>query len=433
MIFDIEMSNLTSSIIILVLLVLINIGLGAFLANTGGKTQLLSSETILKMIFFNVLLGPIFLLVYFLVVRSAFIIQIQFAFLGSFVLTIASTIVLKFLFFKKIEYGKTQEITVLKKNQKLLEVKNLKVFYPIFKGFLRKQVGSVKAVNGVSFEIKTGQTLGLVGESGCGKSTAANALLGLVKVEAGKLIFKDKEFQSKFTRDLRQKIQIVFQDPDASLNPRMTVLDIISEPLRNIVGVFDKKKLRKRVLKLLKLVSLNKEHIDRYPHEFSGGQKQRIIIARALACNPELIILDEPTSALDVSVQAQILNLLKGLQMRYGYGYLFITHNLSVVHHVASKIAVMYLGRIVEVGTNTQIFANPVHPYTKALLESRSNLDPNNQEIKFVLEGEVPSPINPPKGCPFHPRCSSSKKSEQCRSAFPEKKEVEDGHFAWCL
>jgi oligopeptide/dipeptide ABC transporter ATP-binding protein len=199
------------------------------------------------------------------------------------------------------------------------------------------------------------------------------------------------------------------------------------------MGMKKKEDIRKIVLNLLEKVSLNPEHLDRYPHEFSGGQKQRIIIARALASNPELIILDEPTSALDVSVQAQILNLLKRLQKRYGYGYLFITHNLSVINHIANRVAVMYLGRIVETGNVDQIFNNPSHPYTKALLRSRSEIDPYSQEIKFILEGEVPSPINPPSGCHFNPRCSSDNRTKQCEIQNPYKIEIEDGHYIWCI
>ncbi|MHA1487616.1 MAG: ABC transporter ATP-binding protein [Promethearchaeota archaeon] len=315
----------------------------------------------------------------------------------------------------------------------LLEIKDLKVYYPLVGGLLKRQFGEVKAVDGVSLNIKTGETLGLVGESGCGKSTLAKAILGLVPIEDGKINFNeinvDKDDYSKF---LRQKIQIVFQDPDASLNPRLKVVDIISEPLKNLLGITKKSELRKHVLKLLEEVSLKKEHLDRYPHEFSGGQKQRIVVARALACNPELIILDEPTSALDVSVQAQILNLLKNLQRTYQYGFLFITHNLAVVNHIADQIAVMYLGRIVEIGTKKQIFANPVHPYTQALLKSRIKVDPTDRDITFVIDGEVPSPINPPAGCHFNPRCVSDARTQECEFEAPHKIEIEENHFIWC-
>jgi oligopeptide/dipeptide ABC transporter ATP-binding protein len=213
----------------------------------------------------------------------------------------------------------------------------------------------------------------------------------------------------------------------------MKVIDIVTEPLKNLFGITGSKTLRKHALRLLNSVSLKREHLDRYPDEFSGGQKQRIVIARALACNPELIILDEPTSALDVSVQAQILNLLKSLQTTYGYGFLFITHNLAVVNHIADHIAVMYLGRIVEFGTKEQIFARPTHPYTQALLKSRIRIDPDSQDIKFVIDGEVPSPINPPAGCHFNPRCVSDARSKECEFEAPHEIKVEENHSIWCV
>jgi len=258
------------------------------------------------------------------------------------------------------------------------------------------------------------------------------------KVDYGEA-FKKPSTQPPFTvnrfdaSDLRRKIQIVFQDPDASLNPRMKVVDIIAEPLRNVLGIINKDEIRQRVLKLLDQVSLKREHMDRYPHEFSGGQKQRIIIARALASNPELIILDEPTSALDVSVQAQILNLLKKLQKTYNYGFLFITHNLSVVNHIADKIAVMYLGNFVELGDTDQIFSRPTHPYTQALLASRSKIDVKDREISFVIKGEVPSPIAPPPGCTFNPRCVSDARTKECEHEIPHEIKIEEGHSIWCV
>ena len=433
MIYDLTITNLHSSIVVLILLILINSGLGAFLANTGGKTQLLLQKTIRNMALLTIIPSFALLLIYFIIIRDVLITQIQYLVPISISLTIALSIFLKFIFYKQVEFGGNPEQQILKKNQELLKVDNLKVHYPIFKGIIKRPAGVVKAVNGINLEIYSGETVGLVGESGCGKSTIANAILGLVKVTEGKMYFNQSEFQENYSKDLRQKIQIVFQDPDASLNPRMKVVDIISEPLKNIIGIFNKKELRKKSLELLTLVSLNKEHLDRYPHEFSGGQKQRITVARALACNPELIILDEPTSALDVSVQAQILNLLKDLQKNFQYGYLFITHNLAVVHHIADRIAVMYLGRIVEFGTKTQIFSNPRHPYTRALLESRTEIDPNNQEINFVLEGEIPSPINLPVGCTFNPRCPSLKKSEKCLKNYPDELEIEKNHYIRCF
>ncbi|MFX0083611.1 MAG: ABC transporter ATP-binding protein, partial [Candidatus Hodarchaeota archaeon] len=318
------------------------------------------------------------------------------------------------------------------KGKFLLQINDLKVYYPLLKGMLKRQVGVVKAVDGISFEIKTGETVGLVGESGCGKTTVAKAILGFVDIENGKIRYGDKDIPRTYPRELRRKVQIVFQDPDASLNPRMKVVNIIAESLKNLMGITDKTEVRKLVLKLMDEVSLKREHMDRYPHEFSGGQKQRIVIARALACNPELIILDEPTSALDVSVQAQILNLLKDLQEDYGYGFLFITHDLSVVNHIADRVAVMYLGKFVELGSTEQIFSNPVHPYTRALLSSRAEFDPDDQEIRFVIHGEVPSPINPPSGCAFNPRCTAETRTKECENLFPHKMEIEEGHYIWC-
>jgi oligopeptide/dipeptide ABC transporter ATP-binding protein len=298
---------------------------------------------------------------------------------------------------------------------------------------LKRKVGDVKAVDGVTFEIKTGETLGLVGESGCGKTTIANTILGLLEKEDGEILYHGESVPNELTSYLRRKIQMVFQDPDASLNPRLKVIDIIAEPLKNLLGITNKMEIRRHVLRLLKEVSLNREHMDRYPHEFSGGQKQRIIIARALACNPELIVLDEPTSALDVSVQAQILNLLINLQEHYGYGFFFITHNLSVVNHIADRIAVMYLGKFVEIGETNQIFLNPTHPYTQALLKSHTGIDPFDQELKYVIDGEVPSPVAPPPGCTFNPRCTSDARTPECEIELPHKMKIEEGHYIWCV
>ncbi len=349
------------------------------------------------------------------------------------VISIVIVIILKKLAYRTIPRYDLEEMKALEKGTPLLDVEDLKVHYPLLKGILRKQIGNVKAVDGVSFSIKAGETVGLVGESGCGKTTVALAILGLVEKNFGELLLKGDQLPRDYSRIIRKDIQMVFQDPDASLNPQLKVVDIIAEPLKNILGITNRIKLRKHVLKLLEEVSLKKEHLDRYPHEFSGGQKQRIIIARALACNPDLIILDEPTSALDVSVQAQILNLLRNLQRTYNYGFLFITHDLSVVHHIADRIAVMYLGKIVEMGNKKQIFSNPTHPYTKALLASRSEVSEEDREITFVLSGEVPSPIAPPPGCSFHPRCYTESYNELCKQEPPHKIEVEEGHYIWCV
>ena len=343
-------------------------------------------------------------------------------------------LILKEISYRRVPYREIRELVNLERGKKLMKVDNLVVHYPLLGGMLKRQIGAVKAVDGVTFDIKTGETLGLVGESGCGKTTVANAILGIVKKTSGEIYFNDEPIiKEDYSSYLRRKIQIVFQDPDASLNPRMKVVDIIAEPLINLLGVTKKDDIRRYVLKLLKQVSLKREHMDRYPHEFSGGQKQRIIIARALASNPELIILDEPTSALDVSVQAQILNLLKDLQKTYGYGFLFITHNLSVANHIAHRVAVMYLGKFVEIGFTDQIFDNPTHPYTQALLKSRSEIDVINREISFVIQGEVPSPIAPPPGCTFNPRCVSDARTSECEFDLPHKIKIKEGHYIWCV
>lgn len=357
---------------------------------------------------------------------------------GLFIITYCliatiTSFTVKYIAFKVIRVEKFSQMSKLERGKNLLHVKDLKVFYPLVGGLFRRQIGVIKAVNGISFEIKTGETLGLVGESGCGKTTAALSILGLVKKTDGDIRFQDKLLPFPYSRFIRQKIQIVYQDPDASLNPRLRIFDIIAEPLKNLLGINKKDELRKKVLELMKEVALKREQMDRYPHEFSGGQKQRIVIARALATNPELIILDEPTSALDVSVQAQILNLLKKLQNNYSYGYLFITHNLAAIYHIANRIAVMYLGQIVEIGNTDQIFSKPSHPYTQALLASRSEVDMKNRDIKFVIQGEVPSPIAPPTGCTFHPRCSSDVRTKECEFDLPHKIKIEDEHYIWCV
>jgi len=327
-----------------------------------------------------------------------------------------------------------EKITSFEENKEvILEVKNLKTYYPIFGGFFKRKIGEVKAVDGVSFNLYKQETLGLVGESGCGKTTIGNTILNLVRATSGEIIYKGKRIENKnFTRDLRRKIQMVFQDPDSSLNPRWKVINLIGEPLKILMGIKKRSEIRRRVLQLLETVSMKREHLDRYPHEFSGGQKQRIVIARALACNPELIILDEPTSALDVSVQAQILNLLKNLQKEFGFSYLFITHDLSVIQHIGNRIQVMYLGKMVEGGTIDEVFYNPTHPYTKALLSARPTFDPTTKLNRVILEGDVPSAINPPSGCAFHPRCYEKGNHVGCDVNNPTRVDLGGEHYMMC-
>ncbi len=292
----------------------------------------------------------------------------------------------------------------------ILKVENLKKYFPIKMGIIRRTVGNVYAVDDISFSIKKGETLGLVGESGCGKSTTARVILRLLDATAGKVFFDNDDVlktKKRRLRELRRDMQIVFQDPYASLNPRMTVGMIVEEPL--IIHKIGNSGSRKsRVKDLLKIVGLNPEHTNRYPHEFSGGQRQRIGVARALALNPRFIVCDEPISALDVSIQAQILNLLYDLQCEFNLTYLFIAHDLSVVRHISNRVAVMYLGKIVEIADSKDIYESPFHPYTVALLSSVPIPDPDKERKRkhIILEGDVPSPINPPSGCHFHPRCS---------------------------
>jgi oligopeptide/dipeptide ABC transporter ATP-binding protein len=414
-----------------VLFVLVVLGMTGFLSSWGDKIQLVKLRRVVVIV--SVLPGLLYLMVAFISQQESFVDNFLLTLAISFTFSIIIMIGAKKIAYKTIPIQELREHVSLEKGKPLLKVTNLKVYYPLLKGTLKRKVGEVKAVDGVTFEIKTGETLGLVGESGCGKTTVANTILGLIEKEHGEILFHDESVPNELTSYLRQKIQIVFQDPDASLNPRLKVTDIIAEPLKNLLGITKKMKIRRNVLRLLKQVSLKREHMDRYPHEFSGGQKQRIIIARALACNPELIILDEPTSALDVSVQAQILNLLIDLQEQYGYGFLFITHNLSVVNHIADRVAVMYLGKFVEVGKTDQIFLNQAHPYTQALLKSHSEIDPFNQDIKYVIEGEVPSPIAPPPGCTFNPRCVSDARTTECEFETPHKIKIEEGHYIWCV
>jgi oligopeptide/dipeptide ABC transporter ATP-binding protein len=318
----------------------------------------------------------------------------------------------------------------------LLEVKNLKKYFPVRKGFFRKVVGQIRAVNGVNFFIREGETLGLVGESGCGKTTTGRTILRAYKPTAGEAWFRwNGEMVNVFQvpkremKALRREMQIIFQDPFSSLNPRMTVMDIVSEPLR-IHGIASGAELQTMVRELLEAVGLRAQHMNRYPYAFSGGQRQRIGVARALALRPKLIICDEPVSALDVSVQAQTLNLLEDLQKEFGLTYLFIAHDLSVVEHISSRVAVMYLGVIVELASAEGLYDNPLHPYTEALLSAVPRTDPDHVSQRIVLEGDVPSPAKPPAGCKFHPRCRYVQ--DICRSQAPEWRELSDDHWVAC-
>lgn len=315
----------------------------------------------------------------------------------------------------------------------LLEVKNLKTYYPVKGGFFRRTVANVKAVDDVSFEIKKGETLGLVGESGCGKSTTGRTILRLINPTDGQIIFDGKDItniQGRALREARKDFQMVFQDPYASLNPMQMIGDIVSEPLKNF-GKSNKKALKEEVMDLLNRVGLPEDAYEKYAHEFSGGQRQRIGIARALALKPKLIVADEPVSALDVSVQSQVLNLLKELQKDFGLTYLFIAHDLSVVKHMSDRIGVMYLGNIVEIADRNSIYNEPLHPYTQALISAILEPDPRKSKERIVLKGDVPSPVNPPSGCPFHTRCPMAK--EECSIAKPTLKEVRPGHQVACI
>ena len=316
----------------------------------------------------------------------------------------------------------------------LLKVENIVKHFPIYGGLFSKQVAAVKAVQNISFELKKGETLGLVGESGCGKSTLGRCLIRLIEPTSGKIFYKGEDIthvDANRLRDLRKNLQIIFQDPYASLNPRMTIGAILEEPLI-IHNLYPDEKLRKnRVRELIDLVGLRPEHLTRYPHEFSGGQRQRVGIARALAVNPEIIICDEPVSALDVSIQAQVLNLLMELQQKLGLTYIFIAHDLKVVEHVSNKVAVMYLGEIVEMADADELYRNPQHPYTKALLSAIPVPDPKPRAERTILTGDVPSPISPPPGCYFNPRCPIADKN--CSVQKPELKQTSTGHFVSCL
>jgi oligopeptide/dipeptide ABC transporter ATP-binding protein len=311
---------------------------------------------------------------------------------------------------------------------KLVEVHNLVKHFPI-----ENSDDVVKAVDGISFNIFSGETLGLVGESGCGKSTVGKCLLRLYEPSSGEVLFEGQNLvglPNKQMQSLRREMQIIFQDPYASLNPRLSILSTVSEPLK-IHGIGSKTEQRERIGELLSKVGLDPNYMNRYPHEFSGGQRQRIGIARALALNPKLIICDEPVSALDVSVQAQVVNLLQDLQAEFGLTYLFISHGLAVVEHISQRVAVMYLGKIVEIAEGRELYDNPLHPYTKALLSAIPVPNPKQKRERIVLKGDVPTPINPPSGCRFRTRCPFA--IERCAEVVPELREIKEGHFAACI
>ncbi|MCR4433602.1 MAG: dipeptide ABC transporter ATP-binding protein [Coprothermobacterota bacterium] len=322
----------------------------------------------------------------------------------------------------------------IKQNQDtvFIKVNNLVKYFPIIRGIIGRHVGDVKAVDGVSFEIPKGKTLGLVGESGSGKTTVGRTILRLMEPTRGEVWFEGKNvFKMKphELRVLRRDMQIIFQDPFGSLNPRFPVGDIIGEPLL-VHGIGTRKEREERVKELMEIVGLRPEYLRRYPHEFSGGQRQRIGIARALAMNPKFIVADEPVSALDVSIQSQIINLLIELQGRFNLTYLFIAHDLAVVKHMSDRVAVMYLGKLMETANNEDLFGNPLHPYTQALLSAVPVPDPDVKKQRIILQGDIPSPINPPKGCVFHTRCRY--RFEPCDKEIPEPVDVGNNHIVWC-
>jgi len=319
-------------------------------------------------------------------------------------------------------------------NDTLVKVDDLMMHFPIYRGVFQRQVGAVRAVDGISFDIKRGETLGLVGESGCGKSTTGRAMLQLYKPTAGSVEFEGENLvglKGEQMRMMRRKMQMIFQDPYASLNPRMTVGDLVGEPLL-VHNVAMGSEIKDRVAHLLDVVNLNPAFSTRYPHEFSGGQRQRIGVARALALQPSFIICDEPISALDVSIQAQVVNLLEELQDQFGLTYLFIAHDLSMVRHISKRVAVMYLGVLVELADRDDLYSNPLHPYTQALLSAVPIPDPvaDAKRQRVILEGDVPSPANPPSGCRFRTRCPIAE--ARCAESRPEFREVEPGHFVAC-
>ncbi|HZS87608.1 MAG TPA: dipeptide ABC transporter ATP-binding protein [Chloroflexota bacterium] len=319
-----------------------------------------------------------------------------------------------------------------KGDETLVSVQNLKTYFPILGGIFRRTVGYVQAVDDVSFDIKKGETFGLVGESGCGKTTTGRTILRLNKATGGKVVFDGKEVFNLSPNELkrtRKDMQIIFQDPYSSLNPRMPVGDIIGEGLR-VHGMTDRKEREKTVQYFMSVVGLRKEWVRRYPHEFSGGQRQRIGVARALALRPKFIVCDEPVSALDVSVQSQVINLLEDLQKEFGLTYLFIAHDLSVVEYISDRVGVMYLGKLAELAPAEELYRNPLHPYTKALLSAIPNPDPTVRKQRIVLQGDVPSPINPPSGCRFRTRCPIA--IDRCASEVPAFRLMGNGHYVAC-
>lgn len=320
----------------------------------------------------------------------------------------------------------------------ILEVNDLKKFFPIQKGFFRRVVGQIRAVDGVSFFINEGETLGLVGESGCGKTTTARCILRAVEPSEGEILFQKGSgekvdiatLSDEDMRVLRSEIQLIFQDPYASLNPRHNIFDIIGEPLFVIQQMTNREERQARVTELMQLVGLRPEYMQRFPHAFSGGQRQRIVIARALALNPRLIVADEPVSALDVSVQAQVLNLMLDLQRKLNLTYLFVAHDLSVVKYISDRVAVMYVGKLVEMSPTDELFYKPLHPYTAALMKAVPVADPRVRSAMIELEGDVPSPANPPSGCYFHPRCEYA--IDICSKEAPQLRELRPDHFVSC-